>query len=129
MNIIQYLITELGCDPTTPDQLWQLSHYTLLVSNGHLDATIYFITDQNCDSNIRDQYESTPLNYASKGGHMNIIRYLITELGCDPTTPINNGVLPVHIACFNGHLNAIEYFVTIENFDPNSLGQHGWIFM
>ena len=87
-----------------------LSHYTLLVNNGHLNAAKYLITEQNCDPNSRDQRGWTPLHYASEGGHMNIIQYLITELGCDPNTPSNDGALPLHIACLNGHLNASQIF-------------------
>ena len=45
----------------------------------------YFITEQKCGPNSRDQDSTkwTPLHYASKGGHVNIIQCLITELGCN----------------------------------------------
>ena len=124
MSIIQYLITELGCDPTTPNTNGALPLH-IACHNGHLNATKYFITKQNCDPNRRGQYRWTPLHYASQGGHMNIIQYLITELGCDPTTPNSNGALPLHIACHNGHLNVTKYFITEQNCDPNRRGQHG----
>ena len=62
MNIIQYLITELGCDPEYSKHQWQSPTTQLLCSNGHLDTTKYFVTEQNCDPNIRDQHESTPLH-------------------------------------------------------------------
>ena len=48
MNIIQYLITELGCDSNYSRSTLAVSHYTLLVLNGHLNATKYFITEQKC---------------------------------------------------------------------------------
>ena len=85
-----------------------VSHYTLLVWNGHLNAAKYFITEQNCDPNIQGKNGSTPLHYASQGGHMNIIQYLITELGCDPTTQDCDGSLPLHNACLNGHLIMLQ---------------------
>ena len=48
MNIIQkYLITELGCDPKTPDSNGSLPLH-IACHNGHLNATKYFITEQNC---------------------------------------------------------------------------------
>ena len=84
MNIIQYLITELGCDPTIPNNNRRVSHYTLLVSMTTWMPSKYFIIEQYCDPNSRDQHGRTLLHYASEGGrHMNIIQYLVTELGCD----------------------------------------------
>ena len=56
-----------------------------------LNATKYFITEQNCDPNSRGQNGWTPLHQASKGGHINIIKYLITELDCDPTILDSDG--------------------------------------
>ena len=94
--------------------------------NGHLNATKYFITEQNCDPNCLGQHGWTLLHYASQGGHMNTIQYLITELGCDPTTPSKVGSLPLHTACLNGHLNATKYFITKQNFNPNCRGEFGW---
>ena len=131
MNIIQYLITELSCDPTTPSNNGSLPLHIacsnghldttpsnngslplhIACSNGHLDTTKYFITEQNCDQNSRGQHGWTFLHYASEGGrHMNMIQYLITELGCDPTIPNNIGCLPLHIACLNGHLDSTIVF-------------------
>ena len=124
MNIIQYLITELGCDPTTPNNNGDLPLH-IACFNGHLNATKYFINEQNCDTNSRGQHGLTPLHFASDGGHMNIIQYLITELGCDPSTPNNNGSLPLHNACLKGHLNATKYFITEHNCDPSSRSQDG----
>ena len=97
-----------------------------IACNGHLNATVYFITEQKCDPNSRGFNRSTPLHHASRGGHMNIIEYLITEQGCDPIILNNDGNLPLHIACCNGHLNATVYFITEQKCDPNSRGQYGW---
>ena len=50
--------------------------------NGHLNATKYFIIEQNCDPNSRGQNGFTPLHCASQAaGHINIIQYLISEVG------------------------------------------------
>ena len=82
MNIIEYLITEQGCDPTILNNDGNLPVH-IACRNGHLNATKYFITEQKCDPNSRGQYGRTPLHQASQGGHMNIIKYLITEQGCN----------------------------------------------
>ena len=124
MNIIKYLITEQGCDPTISDNNGHLPLH-IGCRNGHLNATKYFITEQKCDPNSQGFNRWTPLHYASHGGHMNIIEYLITEQGCDPTILNNDGNLPVHIGCRNGHLNATKYFITEQKCDPNSRGQYG----
>ena len=65
LNIIQYLITELGCDPTTPSNNGTLPLH-IACHNGHLNAAKYLITKQKCDPNSRDQDAGwTPLHYAS----------------------------------------------------------------
>ena len=125
LAVIDYLITRLGYDPTTPENDGALPLHIACL-NGHLNATKYFITEQNCDPNCQGQHGWTLLHYASKGGHMNIIQYLITELGCDPTTPTNDGALPLHIACRNGHLNATKYFITEKDCDLNCRNKNGW---
>ena len=125
LAVIDYLIKELGSDPSTPKNDGALPLHIACL-NGHLNATKYFIIEQNCDPNCGSRHGWTLLHYASHGGHMNIIQYLITELGCDPTTPTNNGALPLHVACLSGHLNATKYFITEKNHDRNCLGQHRW---
>ena len=124
MNIIQYLITEQGCDLRTPDNNDALPLHITCCS-GHLTVTKYLITEQHCDPTCRDKYGRTPLHYAFEGGHMNIIHYLITEQGCDPRTPDNNGALPLHIACCSGYLSVTKYIITEQQCDPTCRGQYG----
>ena len=50
MNIIEYLITELDCDPTILDIDGNLPVH-IACCNGHINATKYFITEQKCDPN------------------------------------------------------------------------------
>ena len=124
ISVVDYLITELGCDPTPQDSYGSLPLHIACL-NGHLNATVHFITEQLCGPNRRGQHGFTPLHYASQGGHMNIIQYLIAELGCDPKSPNSYGSLPLHIACLNGHLNVAKYFIAEQSCDPTSRGQSG----
>ena len=125
LPVIDYLITEYDCDPTTLTRYGSLAlHLACLI--GHFDIANFLITKQKCDPNSRNNNGNTPLYCASEGGHMNIIQYLITELGCDPTIPNIYGSLPLHIACLNGHLNVAKYFFTKQNCDPNSRGDRGF---
>ena len=124
VNIIQYLITELGCGPTTPDNCGTLPIHIACL-NGHLNATKFLIIKQKCNPNIQNNKGYTPLHCATEGGHMNIIQCLFTELGCDPTIPDNKGSLPLHIASLNGHLNVVKYFITKLRFDSNCRNETG----
>ena len=125
MTIIQYLITEQGCNPRTRDDDGTDHPLHIACLSGHLSVTKYLITEQHCDPTCLDQYGHTPLHHASLGGHINIIQYLITEHGCDPRTPDNNGVLPLHIACHSGHLGITKYLITEQHCDSTCRGQYG----
>ena len=125
LSVIDYLITEKGCEPTVATTRQNLPLHAAC-RYGHLNTTKYFIIEQNCDPNCRNRDGLTPLHFASQGGHTNVIQYLITEIGCDPMIPNNYGSLPLHIACLNGHLNAAQYFITEKKCDPNSRGQNGF---
>ena len=117
MNIVEYLITELLCDPTICDNYGSLPLHIACL-HGHLNLTKHFTTEQNCDPKSQDLNGRTPLHHASEGGHMNIVEYLITELHCDPTIRDIGCHLPLHIACYFGHLNIAKYFITEQNCDP-----------
>ena len=125
MTVIQCLISELGCDPATPDNHGSIPlHIACLY--GHLNATKYLITEQKCNPNKQKNNKGyTPLHCAIEGGHMKIIQCLITELGCDPTIPDSDGCLPLHIASLNGHLNVVKYFIIELSFDSNCRNKNG----
>ena len=58
MNIIQYLITELDCDPTTPNNFGNLPLH-IACAIGHLNATKHFIGEHNCDPNSQNKNGTT----------------------------------------------------------------------
>ena len=100
MDIIQYLITEQGCDPKTLQSIIVTLPLHIACLFGQLNVTKYLITEQHCDPTCRGQNGRTPLHYASQGHHIDIIQYLITEQGCDPKTlQTIIMTLPIHIAC------------------------------
>ena len=120
MNIINYLVTELQCDPKV------CSHDSCLPLHiacqfGHLKLTKFLITEQNCDPTYQDKNGWEPLHHAVKGGHMDIIEYL---LHCDPKVQCNDKLL--YLACLFGHLNVTKYFITEQRCDPRSQGKNGW---
>ena len=116
MNIVQYLITELGCNPIVSNCNGALPLHFACV-NGHLDLTKYLITKQKYDPMCENEAKWTPLHCACQGGHKNIVQYLITELGCDIRASSIYGHLPLHIACGHGHLDLTKYLITDVNCD------------
>ena len=110
LAVIDYLITELGYDLTTPNNDGALSlHFTC--HHGHLNATKFFITKHNCDPNIQDKYGWTPLHCSSAGGHMNIMQYLITELGCVPSIVDLSGKTILHLSSYHGHIHIVQWLL------------------
>ena len=79
LDIVQYLISERGCDPMCRSQsgttsLHKASRY------GHLDIVRFLIEEKNCDMECRDKDKNTPLHCAAMGGGaLNIVQYLISE--------------------------------------------------
>ena len=85
VNIVEYLVSELGCDPASPDNDGDLPfHVTCLY--GHLNVVKYLIINRYCSH--------------GRHGHMDVIKYLIEELDCDPASPDNEGDLPIHVTCW-----------------------------
>ena len=126
MYIIQYLITEHGCDPALPDDDSNIMPIHIACLFGQLVVVKYLITEQHCDPNSRGEYGSTPLHCACESGHIDIIKYLITEHGCDPALPVDDGnIMPIHIACLLGQLVVVKYLITEQHCDPNSRGKYG----
>ena len=81
-NIVQYLVTELGCNPVVPT-IHGITPLHVTCGNGHLDLTKYFIIEVNCKPTCKDKYGRTPLQCAIKNGHMNIVQYFFEEFDCD----------------------------------------------
>ena len=112
VNIIRYLVDELGCNPYTKSCNVGSLPFHRACFCGQINAIKYFIEEHKFNPNIQDHHGSTPLHYASQDGHMDVILYLTTELGCNPNTRNINGSLPLHYACLGGHLNVLKYFMT-----------------
>ena len=56
-RMVEYLITERGCDPTVKTKFGSLPLHIACL-HGHLDVTKSFITEQNCDPT--SHYPSLP---------------------------------------------------------------------
>ena len=119
VNIIRYLVNELGCDPYTKSCNYGTLPLHMACLGGQLSATKYFIKEQKFNPNIQNHHGYTPLHVASHHGHMDVILFLINEIDCNPNTrtTCNIGGLPLHLACLGGQLNVVKYFITEQNCD------------
>ena len=74
LNIVQYLISELHCDPMTNDDNSETPlHYTC--HYGHLNIVQYLINEQHCDPKTTNKNSWTPLHNACQNGYLNIAQY------------------------------------------------------
>jgi ankyrin repeat protein len=56
------------------------------------------VTEAQCDPNIRNKDEETPIHTACLSGHVDMVKYLVNEAHCDPNPQSNNGETPLHTA-------------------------------
>ena len=81
VDIVRYLVSELGCDPASPDNDGDLPIHIACVG-GQLNVVKYLITNNYCSPDNKGKWGRTPLHHACDKGHMNIVQYLISESGC-----------------------------------------------
>ena len=101
LNIAQYLISELQCNPASYTTTWKrtLLHYAC--SGGQIEIARYLINDCHCDPSCTDNSGDTPLHMACNClyGRIEIVRYLINDCHCDPSCIGYRGRTPLHYAC------------------------------
>ena len=92
---------------------------------GDADIVRYLITDENCDVNVQNTYQNTPLHTAIYTKSLSTIKLLL-ERRCSTNIPNKKGEstqdIPLnedgdsllHIACQWGDVNIVRYLVTDE---------------
>ena len=93
----------------------------LAALNGELEVVKFLIEDMDCDPNLKDHYERTPLLHASDGGHLDVVRYLVDTHHCHPLCLDEGKQTPLHRAAANGKIEVIRYFATIITQQSNLL--------
>ena len=108
LDIVQYLVNEVGCDVNGLDS----EAYTPLhraIEYGHLPIVLYLLSQPQCNCETRsNNCGMYPLNHAAKFGYLEIIKALDGR-GCDINVSDDKGYTPIHNACNNGHLSVVEY--------------------
>ena len=108
LDIVQYLVNEVGCDVNGLDN----EAYTPLhraIEYGHLPIVQYLLSQPQCNCETRsNNCGMYPLHHAAGFGYLEIIKALDGR-GCDINVLDDKGYTPIHIACNNGHLSVVEY--------------------
>ena len=125
LNIAQYLIGELQCDPTsyTTTTGRTLLHHACRC--GHLNITQYLIEVAHCNPACCDAFRKTPLHLACSNGYIKIARYLINDCHCDPSCIDYIGQTPLHYACENNHALTVKFLLSIGQVNPLVENQYG----
>ena len=122
VDIVECLVSEVGCNPASPDNDGNL-HVACL--GGHLNVVKYLITNRYCSPNSTDEQGRTLLHHACVKGHMNIVRYLIKELDCNPLVLDDNHSTPLHLACNSGHIQIVQWLLRDGRVDVMSVNKSG----
>ncbi|XP_019861931.1 PREDICTED: alpha-latrotoxin-Lhe1a-like, partial [Amphimedon queenslandica] len=122
VNIVEYLITECGCDPmmgiTTRYDRTPVLHY--VAREGLLDVLKCMVMSINghiMDELYRTTSGQTVLHHAVKRKHINVVQYLVNECKCDIMITIEANVPILHYVVSEGLLNMVKCMVININSD------------
>ena len=90
---------------------WTLLHCA--AGWGWTDIVELLITKYNCNVNSVDNYNRTPVYFASAGGHLNVIKSLYNTGKCNLFIKTNWGETPLDVARRFGHHEIVEYLTNI----------------
>ena len=75
------------------------------------NTEIYEYLSNYCNPIPRDNYDRTPLHYASGSGNIHMSRYLVESFTCRPDDPDYNGYTSVHAACEAGNMELVRFYL------------------
>ncbi|CAF1517476.1 unnamed protein product [Adineta ricciae] len=94
-------------------------HYAIDYGNEGLVNLL--LSNENCDPNLRDQEQRTPLHLAIKRNSLPIVRALLSddhEQQADPNQVDRNGQTPLHIAASVGYVEIVRLLLVSELEEP-----------
>ena len=75
------------------------------------NTEIYEYLSDYCNPIPRDNYDRTPLHYASGSGNIYMSHYFIESFLCRPDDPDYNGYTSVHAACEAGNMELVCFYL------------------
>ena len=79
LDIVQFLVCEIGCDPVSTDSEGQ-SCLHLAAQHGHLPVMRYLLEEVGCDMTLVDEHGRSPTYLAAGGGHLDVVRYMREQI-------------------------------------------------
>ena len=111
LAVVDYLISEQFCDPTTSARDCTSLHYA--AAGGHMEVIHYLITKQGYDPKAQSSDGSFPLHIACYFGHLSVSQYFINEQNCAANSQNKDGATPLHYASQGGNINIVKYLLTM----------------
>lgn len=129
LEILKYLIEEMGCNPAIEGYRGTSVIHEAAV-NGHIHVVKYLVEQPECklDPSVWDDDKFTPLTYACANGDIAMIAYLIGNMEdmkkedifyhnyATDSTSLHS---PLCIASFKGRLSAVKYLIEECDCDPS----------
>ena len=137
-EIVQYFISELGCDKDIRGQ-WKRSLLHDAAQEGHIRIAKYLIEDLKFDPECLGNDKVTPIHLAAKYGHLDMVKYLIQQCPCNldsslleaasygdveyislsgynghPSTEDESGRIPLCYAAEEGELAVVKYLESLD---------------
>ena len=93
----------------------------LASENGHRNIAEYLLSHAECNPNIQDIHENTPLHISCRKGYLECVKLIVgtSTVRVEPNLANKDKKTALHLASENGHKDVTEYLLTHANCNPN----------
>ena len=121
LNIVEFLITNVGFDLEALDQKGQRPLHVACEYSDNVDLVKYLIEVGGCNINAKTQRGSTPLHIACTKNRLEIVKLLLDFPKCDRKATDKYGRQALHIACaVSGNVELVRYLIEKGGCDINA---------
>ena len=121
LNIVEFLITNVGFDLEALDQNGQRPLHVACEYSDNVDLVKYLIEVGGCNINAKTQRGSTPLHIACTKNRLEIVKLLLDFPKCDRKAADKYGRQALHIACaVSGNVELVRYLIEKGGCDVNA---------
>ena len=111
LDVVKYLVNEQGLDPSCTDN----DGSTPLHLVESVEIAKFLVEEKQCNANLKDVSNNTPLFRACDNYYWNVVRYLVFCGHYDVTLKNSNGWSTVHAACHCGLLDVVNYLIELDS--------------